>query len=426
MESAVDSESAGQVQIPLETLIVEKDLSKELICGICLQILTSPKQCKNGHLFCQSCILMHIEKTPECPSCRCELKEATLARSLFVERHLRTLKLHCKFHFSWDEERREFIADPDSGCNEVLTLEAASEHEKDCGYALVHCRYAPSKCERMRKHSVDKHELVCPHRPLDCVHCKLAIETTKMDEHVAVCPMVPIQCAKCRATVTRGDSESHRQKACAEEIVPCPVGQGCAVKMLRKELHEHLSADVGRHMLMMKRDFDEQLEAMRAKFDAQLKVRDDRIKSLEKSQAENDTKIDWRVKPWSSTRKKSYLQSGKFTFADFNWFIGFYTDGDNEDSRGFISVYLFLDTANIPKGKTVSVEFMLKFINHKNPADSVKKEFKTTFPIKGGQGWGDRKAIKTSKITEEAGFLKKDTLYVEAQISLKKLVWVLQ
>jgi hypothetical protein len=52
-------------------------------------------------------------------------------------------------------------------------------------------------------------------------------------------------------------------------------------------------------------------------------------------------------------------------------------------------------------------------------------EFKTNFPIKGGQGWGDRKAIRASSITEEAGFLKQDALYVEAQISLKKVHWSL-
>jgi hypothetical protein len=82
--------------------------------------------------------------------------------------------------------------------------------------------------------------------------------------------------------------------------------------------------------------------------------------------------------------------------------MGFYTDGDNEESRGYISVYLFLDVNTVPKGKTLTIDFSLKFVNHKNPLESVKKgntipsiisiniacsiDFKTTFPIKGGQG----------------------------------------
>jgi hypothetical protein len=47
------------------------------------------------------------------------------------------------------------------------------------------------------------------------------------------------------------------------------------------------------------------------------------------------------------------------------------------------------------------------------------KEFTTTFPVKGGQGWGDRKAIKVSKIEDE-GFLKQDSLSVSAIILVKK------
>lgn len=54
-------------------------------------------------------------------------------------------------------------------------------------------------------------------------------------------------------------------------------------------------------------------------------------------------------------------------------FIGLYTDGDNDESRGYVSVYLFMDVNNLPKGKNVTVEFVLKFVNYKDPMESVKK-----------------------------------------------------
>lgn len=54
-------------------------------------------------------------------------------------------------------------------------------------------------------------------------------------------------------------------------------------------------------------------------------------------------------------------------------FIGFYTDGDNEESRGYISVYLFLDVQSQPKNKNVTIEFQIKFVNHKDPNECVKK-----------------------------------------------------
>jgi len=164
---------------------------------------------------------------------------------------------------------------------------------------------------------------------------------------------------------------------------------------------------------------------MRDEFDAILKLKEEKIRQLERSlkNSEAETKVVWKIKNFSSLRKKSYLQSDKFSFADFNWFIGFYTDGDNEESRGYFSIYLFLDVNHMPKGKSVTLEYFLTFTNHRDANETVKKEFKTTFPIKGGQGWGDRKAVLSSKITADNGFLKQDTLYVEAEISVKKITW---
>jgi hypothetical protein len=114
--------------------------------------------------------------------------------------------------------------------------------------------------------------------------------------------------------------------------------------------------------------------------------------------------VVWKIKNFSSVRKKSYLQSDKFSFADFNWcvnpppyqaalerqsargtfalltflvvdrrFIGFYTDGDNDESRGYFSIYLFLDVNHMPKGKAVTIEYFLTFINHKDSDETVKK-----------------------------------------------------
>jgi hypothetical protein len=36
-------------------------------------------------------------------------------------------------------------------------------------------------------------------------------------------------------------------------------------------------------------------------------------------------------------------------------------------------VYLFLDVGSVPKGKSVTIEFQLKFVNHKDPNESVRK-----------------------------------------------------
>lgn len=83
-----DPHSPSLSPIPTESLIVDQESAKELQCGICLQLLNKPRQCKNGHLFCLHCISQCLEKGHECPSCRCSLKMEELARSLFVEKRI--------------------------------------------------------------------------------------------------------------------------------------------------------------------------------------------------------------------------------------------------------------------------------------------------------------------------------------------------
>jgi len=187
---------------------------------------------------------------------------------------------------------------------------------------------------------------------------------------------------------------------------------------------EHLDLNQLEHMILMKNFYDSQLKLIKSDYEKIIKTQEIKIQQLERNQKDYHTKVVWKFKNFSVQKKKHYVQSEKFTIETFTWFLGIFCDGDNEDSKGFISLYLFLDMNNILNGKSVNLEYSLKLVNHIDPLESVKKEFATTFPIKGGQGWGDRKAIKSSKITEEAGFLQKDTLYLEAEIIVKKVLWV--
>eukprot|EP01112_Ceratiomyxa_fruticulosa_P022670 TRINITY_DN838_c0_g1_i4.p1 TRINITY_DN838_c0_g1~~TRINITY_DN838_c0_g1_i4.p1 ORF type:complete len:552 (+),score=88.26 TRINITY_DN838_c0_g1_i4:182-1837(+) len=538
--------SIGGGYIPLDLLIVDQETAKELQCGICLQLLSKPRQCKNGHLFCEACIRQSLDRNQECPSCRLPLKLEELARSLFVEKHIRNLKIWCKYHFhqpyptpptpsstpppaqsssssssssstsgsvalapeesigsasgngimgtpgnlsmssslpspsalSWgsaigsgsssilsnstsnlnlfsmsssngNSGSSQNVAktlststppinginigycatvDPD-GCKESHTLENISKHEAACGFSIVGCRWS-TQCGRIRRHQAEAHELSCPYRPERCKHCSQDVQLNNMEEHERVlCAMFPVQCPKgCKSgdsplIIRRGELESHLKNRCPEQEVDCSFSdQGCTKRFLRKDLKPHLAEEVVEHMQLMKRGYDEQLSLLRTDLDNQLKLRDERIRYLEKQVHENETKVEWKVKSFSTLRKKSYLQSDKFSIAGFTWFIGFYTDGDNPDSRGFISIYLFLDVAHLPKGKSITLEYYLRFINHRDPHESVKKDFKTTFPIKGGQGWGDRKALKNS-VLEQNGFLKDDVLHIEAEISVKRIAW---
>jgi hypothetical protein len=81
---------------PAEILLLDQQLVKDLTCGICLQIITEPRQCSNGHLFCYECLQRSISATSSCPTCRCKLTEETISRSLIAEKQLRSCIVWCK------------------------------------------------------------------------------------------------------------------------------------------------------------------------------------------------------------------------------------------------------------------------------------------------------------------------------------------
>lgn len=116
-ETVVSTRGTVWISPHWEQLVIDQELAKELSCGICLQLLAKPRQCTNGHLFCNECIVASLEKRPECPTCRCHMSGAeniarylqpylpaphSALRNLIVEKHLRELKLYCRHSFSPD------------------------------------------------------------------------------------------------------------------------------------------------------------------------------------------------------------------------------------------------------------------------------------------------------------------------------------
>jgi len=138
------------------------------------------------------------------------------------------------------------------------------------------------------------------------------------------------------------------------------------LQVIRKHLEEHLGKEMAYHMILLKKSFDSCTKNMKEEFETVLKVvrpltlrgcreinefplrhtqmKDDRIRQLEKAlritgadfasssssvpllngslvYTRVDTKVVWKIKNFSSVRKKSYLQSDKFSFADFNWCV---------------------------------------------------------------------------------------------------------
>jgi len=101
--------------------------------------------------------------------------------------------------------------------------------------------------------------------------------------------------------------------------------------------------------------------------------------------------------------------------------LGAYFFGDSEDSKDYVSIYLF--SASPLKDKKITLQFTILVKNYISDALSVSKDFTVTFPVANGQGWGDRKAIKHESILSNSGFLEQDTLSIVCSIRVNSIEW---
>lgn len=91
------------------------------------------------------------------------------------------------------------------------------------------------------------------------------------------------------------------------------------------------------------------------------------------------------------------------------------------------------------KGQSVFIEFAVRVVNHRDPHRTLRTSLQISFPVKGGQGWGDNKvssspsgallplnssqAFPTAQLTEEAGFIMGGKLLVDAELYVKRITF---
>lgn len=112
---------------PLEVRLQERKAAKELQCPICLGILNTPKQCKNGHLFCDLCI--RSTQVGKCPICRCSVDEKDLGRNLLAEEYLNSVPVWCQHRFK--KIGSEWTVD-ESGCPRAFPNAQLGKHALIC------------------------------------------------------------------------------------------------------------------------------------------------------------------------------------------------------------------------------------------------------------------------------------------------------
>ena len=214
-------------------------LPEELICPICMKVLSEPHlvNCCEQH-FCKGCLDKWSQNDNTCPHCRSTDFSHILLKQ--KSRKIGELKVYCpnKKH----------------GCKCVLKIRECGDHLstiniEGCSYVKLSC---PLNCKAevfrgdIRRHT----EELCPKRSISCIHCNLSGDHQFIvGDHTDQCPCYPLLCPQgCKQSLIRKDLESHVD-TCPLEPVSCPFSEfGCRARIPREDLEKHVETNMLHHM----------------------------------------------------------------------------------------------------------------------------------------------------------------------------------
>jgi len=178
-------------------------------CRICLNICNNPKQCPNGHMFCNKCILSALDNRKKCPCCSIALNEKKLSTNLLAKSMINTLSIRCPAP----------LVGEDDTCSWTGTLSTLTNHINTCEYKSINCNYCD---ELFIRRDLNTHIESCTSRPQACTNlgCNEAVKLKDITMHYEVCHFALVSCPL------------HLENLC---------GEICPKMLLRKDVDAHLS-----------------------------------------------------------------------------------------------------------------------------------------------------------------------------------------
>ena len=205
--------------------------SDDFICGLCLDVLNNPHQCRNGHCFCYGCICSALAVQKVCPLCKCSMNVESMNSNLLVRNLIDKSYVKCE----------------NVGCDWTGTLHRFESHfVNDCDYRLLICTNEGCSARLPRK-LLDTHvREECPFRKVVCEFCSKSFKSEECSDHLGSCELRPIVC-RCLATVLNENLSSHLRDECPLEPCPCPLfymnccKADCPKQIIRSQINEHIS-----------------------------------------------------------------------------------------------------------------------------------------------------------------------------------------
>ncbi len=183
-------------------------------------------------------------RTPTCNEEFSSFADKGLKRSLY------TLKVRCshqKDGCEWTEELRQL--------DEHLNTDPQPEKQLDgCQFVEMDCIY---NCgNKLQRRYIQNHQIKdCPKRPFGCEHCHDYKSTCDdvTNNHWPVCGFFPVPCPnQCGSTIQRQYIDSHVADECPLTTINCDFHHvGCAVKLPRQDMPEHVNSSLSAHMSLL-------------------------------------------------------------------------------------------------------------------------------------------------------------------------------
>ncbi|XP_071814542.1 E3 ubiquitin-protein ligase TRAF7-like isoform X3 [Apostichopus japonicus] len=166
-----------------DILVFIDEPNSKLYCLLCKKIFRDPVITQCGHTYCNHCATSrHFDKCPVD-----NLKLSVMVKNIAVSEQVGELLIHCRYGCKLLEngEKDKYEVDPE-GCPFTFPLKDRSEHENQCGYAIVHCLNNPD-CPPVLKMNLDEHLKYC--NLCKCEHqrygCRFVGTKEQVSEHLA-------------------------------------------------------------------------------------------------------------------------------------------------------------------------------------------------------------------------------------------------
>lgn len=211
-------------------LFVEQP-SDEFICGLCLDVLNNPHQCRNGHCFCYGCVCSALAIQRMCPLCKCAMSVDSMNSNLLVRNLIEKTNVRCE----------------NVGCPWTGHLHRLDGHLcNECEYRLMIC--TNDGCSvRVPQNQLDAHvREECPFRHITCEYCCKSFKSDDFTGHIESCELRPIVCS-CNKKLLNEQLAVHLREECPMAVTPCPLHYmkcctaDCPKRMIRSQIDEHIS-----------------------------------------------------------------------------------------------------------------------------------------------------------------------------------------